>query len=178
MYVAKLDRPWVETPFVFQGFQIKDSIEIEQLQSSCEYVYVDIDRGMLSEEQMRSLLSPESEMSLPETRKVDRIAISQGWLSRLLSNVWHKSSSNDTNAVETADSNPYEITSTVRREAPAAKDAYERALSHHKTIVERARRIGEVNLDKAGRAVKPLIESILRNPDAMAWTVFSKKRSA
>jgi HD-GYP domain-containing protein (c-di-GMP phosphodiesterase class II) len=85
---------------------------------------------------------------------------------------------NDANSTTTADSNAYEVTSTVRREAPAAKDAYEHAWSRHKEIVERARRIGEVNFDKARRAVKPLIESILRNPDAMAWTVFSRKRSA
>jgi HD-GYP domain-containing protein (c-di-GMP phosphodiesterase class II) len=178
MYVAKLDRPWVETPFVFQGFEIKDSIEIEQLQSSCEYVYVDIDRGKLTDAEIRSLLSPEAEMSLPVNRKVDRVASSQGWLGRMLASVWRNGSSNDTNASATADSNTYEITSTVRREAPAAKDAYEHALSHHKTILERARQIGEVNFDKAARAVKPLIESILRNPDAMAWTVFSRKRSA
>ena len=46
------------------------------------------------------------------------------------------------------------------------------------TITERARAVGEVSYDKASNAVKPLIESILRNPDAMAWTVFSKKRGA
>ena len=28
MYVAMLDRPWLETPFVFQGFEIKDQSEI------------------------------------------------------------------------------------------------------------------------------------------------------
>lgn len=178
MYVARLDRPWVETPFVFQGFQIKDSIEIEQLQSNCEYVYVDIDRGRLSEAEIHALLSPEPEINLPMTRKVDREVSSQGWLSRMIAGIWRNSASNDANASATADSNPYQITSTVRRESPAAKDAYENALSHYKAIQERARRIGEVNYDKASRAVVPLIDSILRNPDAMAWTVFSKKRSA
>jgi hypothetical protein len=24
MYVAELDRPWLETPFLFQGFRIED----------------------------------------------------------------------------------------------------------------------------------------------------------
>jgi hypothetical protein len=24
MYVSKLDRPWLETPFIFQGFEIRE----------------------------------------------------------------------------------------------------------------------------------------------------------
>ena len=32
MYVGMLDRPWLETPFIFQGFESPDRLEIEQLQ--------------------------------------------------------------------------------------------------------------------------------------------------
>jgi len=42
MYVSRLDRPWLETPFVFQGFTVKDRTEIELLQSYCRTVYVDV----------------------------------------------------------------------------------------------------------------------------------------
>ena len=44
MYVGLLDRPWLETPFVFQGFEIRDRFEIEQLQSYCSQVYVEVER--------------------------------------------------------------------------------------------------------------------------------------
>lgn len=41
MYVSKLDRPWTETPFLFQGFEITSSDTIQKLGEYCEYVYVD-----------------------------------------------------------------------------------------------------------------------------------------
>lgn len=41
MYVAELDRPWVETSFVFQGFEIKTEKELRAIKDVCNYVYVD-----------------------------------------------------------------------------------------------------------------------------------------
>lgn len=41
MYVAELDRPWVDTPFLFQGFVIQNDEDIEELRTHCEFVYVD-----------------------------------------------------------------------------------------------------------------------------------------
>ena len=40
MYVAELDRPWRETPFMFQGFEIRSEEELEQLKRHCNFVYV------------------------------------------------------------------------------------------------------------------------------------------
>lgn len=45
MYVAELDRPWTESPFLFQGFHIRDNAELEQLQALCRHVVIDIERG-------------------------------------------------------------------------------------------------------------------------------------
>lgn len=44
MHVAELDRPWRETPFAFQGFNITRQEEIEELKRYCRHVYVK-DRG-------------------------------------------------------------------------------------------------------------------------------------
>lgn len=41
MFVAELDRPWLGTPFLFQGFLIESPEEIEQLRECCRYVFVD-----------------------------------------------------------------------------------------------------------------------------------------
>lgn len=41
MYVAKLDRPWTETPFVFQGFVVKSFKQLDVLKELCKVVYVD-----------------------------------------------------------------------------------------------------------------------------------------
>jgi len=40
MYVSRLDRPWRETPFLFQGFHIVENSEIEQIKQQAEYVYI------------------------------------------------------------------------------------------------------------------------------------------
>lgn len=41
LYVRELDRPWTETPFLFQGFEIRDSDEIAVLRQYCRFVWVD-----------------------------------------------------------------------------------------------------------------------------------------
>jgi len=41
MYIARLDRPWLESPFLFQGFPLTTRKELEQIQALCDYVYVD-----------------------------------------------------------------------------------------------------------------------------------------
>jgi HD-GYP domain-containing protein (c-di-GMP phosphodiesterase class II) len=41
MYVSGLDRPWIETPFIFQGFLITNDTELDQLTQYCEFVYID-----------------------------------------------------------------------------------------------------------------------------------------
>ncbi len=42
MYVSKLDRPWLDTPFLFQGFELKNAAEIREVQDQCDFVYVDV----------------------------------------------------------------------------------------------------------------------------------------
>ena len=44
MYISELDKPWVESPFLFQGFQLKNDEEIQQVQATCKYVYVDTEK--------------------------------------------------------------------------------------------------------------------------------------
>lgn len=42
MFVCELDRPWLETPFLFQGFELKSREDIAEVCNICEYVYVDV----------------------------------------------------------------------------------------------------------------------------------------
>ena len=41
MYVTELDRPWVGTPFMLQGFVLDDQVDIDKLQTLCKFVYID-----------------------------------------------------------------------------------------------------------------------------------------
>jgi len=40
MFVSSLDRPWSETPFLFQGFPVREAAEIDELKKLCRHVYV------------------------------------------------------------------------------------------------------------------------------------------
>lgn len=44
MYVYQLDRPWTETPFMFQGFLLNSETQLETLKQYCQHVLVDSER--------------------------------------------------------------------------------------------------------------------------------------
>ncbi|VAW84878.1 response regulator receiver domain with sensory domain [hydrothermal vent metagenome] len=46
MYVAELDRPWLESPFLFQGFKVTEVEVLEQIQKLCTYVYINTNLGI------------------------------------------------------------------------------------------------------------------------------------
>ncbi len=44
MYVTELDRPWLDTPFMFQGFPITSADQIDTLKQYCKTVFIDLER--------------------------------------------------------------------------------------------------------------------------------------
>lgn len=48
MYVSELDRPWLDTPFLFQGFRITNHQEVEQIKDLCDFVFVDTEKSTVS----------------------------------------------------------------------------------------------------------------------------------
>src|SRR3954471_11998331 len=51
MFVADLDRPWVDTPFLLQGFLIEDEDQIRALMQHCPFVLVDRTRSTAAQHQ-------------------------------------------------------------------------------------------------------------------------------
>lgn len=45
MYVSELDRPWLGTPFLFQGFEVRTEEELIRLRRLCQHVYIDTELG-------------------------------------------------------------------------------------------------------------------------------------
>ncbi|MDX1443899.1 MAG: DUF3391 domain-containing protein, partial [Gammaproteobacteria bacterium] len=45
MYVAELDRPWLESPFLFQGFVLDNESDLEALRETCNYVFIDDEKS-------------------------------------------------------------------------------------------------------------------------------------
>lgn len=45
MFVADLDRPWIDTPFLLQGFLIEDEEQLRQVMDCCQWVMIDPQRS-------------------------------------------------------------------------------------------------------------------------------------
>ena len=64
MYVTELDRPWLESPFLFQGFFLTTDKHISLVQESCDHVYIDTTRiidkevKFLQEEKRKDIVYP------------------------------------------------------------------------------------------------------------------------
>lgn len=58
MFVTDLDRPWVDTPFLLQGFLIEDEEQVRALMQHCEYVIVDRARSTGDEYQAPASTAP------------------------------------------------------------------------------------------------------------------------
>lgn len=67
MYVTELDRPWLESPFLFQGFLIDSEELLEQLKETCEFVYIDIEESIADIRPHIQTLSSSEPSTLVET---------------------------------------------------------------------------------------------------------------
>ncbi|MFT7373597.1 MAG: putative nucleotidyltransferase with HDIG domain [Oleiphilaceae bacterium] len=55
MYIAKLDCPWEETSFLYQGFFLYDIQVIQEIQSQCKTVFVQVEKGIWEEKKSITL---------------------------------------------------------------------------------------------------------------------------
>jgi HD-GYP domain-containing protein (c-di-GMP phosphodiesterase class II) len=44
MFVSRLDRPWLESNFLLQGFELINQLDIEAVQKQCDFVFIDTTR--------------------------------------------------------------------------------------------------------------------------------------
>lgn len=137
MYVSELDRPWTETNFLFQGLLLETRDDIEQVQMQCDYVYIDSDE-------------PEPAKALREfgfktnSRK-------EG-IREILSDIprGHK----------------YPVTLAVEKELARANHAHAHAAAVFYSLWSRAREHKPFQFDEIKHAVLPIVNSMVRNPDA------------
>lgn len=72
MYVCELDRPWLETPFLFQGFELKSEAQIDEVARHCQYVYIDLLRTRRVEISLDAAPAPRSYMSRESVRNYEK----------------------------------------------------------------------------------------------------------
>jgi len=178
MYISMLDRPWLETPFLFQGFEVKDRFEIETLQSYCSTVFIDVVRSDLSPAEVRNLgTTSRSNRANPTRTTTVTQREPNRFLLRLQDFLRRLGVARGRAQQYSSETVGYSIQSTVRAEAGEAKTAYALLSTGHQEMIESITSQGSINIKSLEKAAQPAIDSILRNPDAMAWTVFSKKLS-
>ena len=126
---------------------------------------------------MRSLNNARDDEPFRNNPNITQEMRDSGWLSRVRTGLARLGFKFFQPKKIKTDPDGYQITATVRSEAQRAKAAYEITRTKYELIVDMARKTKAIQFDTAKSAVQPTVESILRNPDAMAWTVFSKKKS-
>ena len=178
MYVSKLDRPWLETPFVFQGFEIRDREELDMLQRYCSTITVDVYRGSLTPVEIRSLIASQARQAGP-ARTSAKSQREPGRLARWLRNflLRHRIIRHSRKA-PALEADGYPVTTTVRGEARPAFNSYARLCRAYDREQLAAKQRGKVSRRALDKAIGPVIDSILRHPDAMAWTVFSRRQTS
>ena len=153
MYVSKLDRPWLETPFLFQGFHIESHEVIEQLRRYCDYVYVDVQRSdhtiTLPQETVQSKHSETEAAADDSPASVPEISP----------------------AGEEVDD-----TAVLRAEIPNAKKAHDESSEILAKLFSKIRLGESPDITNVQRTLDPMIDSIMRNEDAMSWLTRMKRK--
>jgi putative nucleotidyltransferase with HDIG domain len=157
MHVVELDRPWLETDFLIQGFIIQRQDDIASLQRQCAFVYIEgVEQRVESE---------------PATKK-------QSLLDRVLraSPGKAEAAQNRQTPESVALGRPGAQTRTtyinkisVKQEMQVAKDSYSAAKTVAKSIMEDMRIGRTLDMNQARNTVDEVVDSLLRNDDALVW---------
>ncbi len=154
MYVSELDRPWRETPFLFQGFEIRTQEELEQLRRLCRYVYIEVP------EEHGGTRAPVSARPGSERQPPRPLSLGPGGTSGfkvlekfLPGGRYHQPRYPDRVSLE--------------EEMPQAREVERKTRTLIYTMMDDVR-LGR-SLDSAGakQVIAEMVESILRNPDAL-----------
>jgi HD-GYP domain-containing protein (c-di-GMP phosphodiesterase class II) len=174
MYVAQLDRPWLETPFLFQGFEIREDSELKTLRQFCRHVYIDVARSSLPRERVLKALE-----RTDHEAAIRRAAPPRAAPASLASRLMRAVTTLDPTGVVAArlgGHREYRNEVPTRKEAPAAIRAYDAAIVTMNDVLTQIRKGAGVDVEKVQASVAPMIDSVLRNQDAMAWLVYLRKR--
>ncbi|HCU53919.1 MAG TPA: hypothetical protein DIC36_06460 [Gammaproteobacteria bacterium] len=152
MYVADLDRPWLETPFLLQGFELRDDREIEMLKKQCQYVYVDIYRSTKFTPQyfQGAVMARSRQLEAEDARIKQKI--------RELTQQAPAAS-----PVRRA----YVDQSTFEQEIVQAKAVESEARTVMNEAIEDVVSGKTINLEMTNKVISNMVDSVLRNPDAL-----------
>ncbi len=145
MFVAGLDKPWLESSSPIQGFYLDSTQSLESLAEECTFVYVDPRRY--------------------DSQLVDSIAFTSEpkvAASKPDSNIIYLDS------IRPANPKIYSNTVKVSDEMAPAQTSLEDAIVVMKSVVDKLQKSGSINCEEIESAVQPLVNSVMRNKMAIA----------
>lgn len=158
MYVSELDRPWKETPFLFQGFEVKDESMLAEVKNLCEFVYVETDY-IAGSNQPRPVTPPSVNFTVDTEPKKE----AKHDLSYVLDGPpTNKRWAPDQTALE--------------EELPRAREIESATRNVLYTTLEDVRLGRTIDSEATKAVIADMVESIISNPDAMG--VLSQLKNA
>lgn len=148
MYIAELDRPWTDTPFMFQGFHLRTDRQWEALKKYCRHVFVDFAR------------SERSQSGLPRTTEIARAPAEEPCFKIRGSAEYPE---------ETPEASEIKVCgASYTHSVKAVQDLFGRLAWDGAVIDGRA----------VQESVRLLSDSVVRNPDALLLMSKMRERSA
>ncbi len=160
MYVSELDRPWLESPFLFQGFPIRSYDEIDKLRECCEYVYVDFTKSHEWKPDEHDLLARASH-EYPYPRHGDGR---------------HRFETRRINIDSIRGRRHYDNTTPIDAELKSAGRVYQKARGYIHSVLEDVRLGHSIDSEGARELADAMADSIVRNENALAWLTMLKNR--
>jgi putative nucleotidyltransferase with HDIG domain len=148
IYVSRLDRPWTDTPFLFQGFVVESDEELQTLQRLCKVVYVEVTREEEAALKARARKIPSAAETPPAP---DLLASLSKDPSALL------------DRVPSRDSVP------LKTELTVAEATYREARRAVGAVFDHLRKGGGLDMPQLETVVGPMVDSVFRNRDALGW---------
>jgi HD-GYP domain-containing protein (c-di-GMP phosphodiesterase class II) len=158
MYVTRLDRPWLETPFPFQGLRIDSLKDIELLRRYASYVYIDTEKGPTPPPEFWITGGHEKlELQGAEPPPVE---------------AFKNSSENEYTKLRKCF---YEIKTTFEQEFADARDIKAKIDDRLKKMLTDLQKGKVLDIAAVKEGVEAAVSSILRNPSAFALLVQMEK---
>lgn len=186
MFVAELDRPWLDTPFLLQGFVISDLAELELLREHCEWVVVDFERSIGGVSRWVNLLSPtpakagievhsDASVSSRELTPEEENHVSVLKLLREVFSFKH-AHGQDAPRAPTSRIIIYEESRPVAVEIREAENVHQATRELVSSLIDAVRNDVEPKVEEVNEAVAGMVDSIVRNPNALLWLAHLKDR--
>ena len=153
MYVSELDHPWIESPFLFQGFIIENDELLQQILSSCKYVYVDTEKTPVDIAASLETLDPNKQAPITKPKP-------------------GKSHFTDTVALNKIKFDKDDFTKNLTQ----ARKSRDKTRSYIDSMLSEARMGRIIDTRKAKQLVAELASNIAVSVDASLWLTQLKKR--